>query len=537
MSRPLALLIGLVLIFGGPIAAQAEPQARPEADAPVQVLATRTADGIALRYSLPAPVDGFEFADHDTIRTLWTVTTPGLTLADGTVTGSAPFSTFDLRLVPDAAEVDRIYPGLTRIGDGVVLYGPGLKASKGATVLTFDPVPGQVSLPPTDAIDGYAYFGPEAQVVADPRGDVATGANVDAELAGSLRRTFFDSMDFYGQQLGLPLTFRPALLASVDSPGPSTFRGDVTDTGVISVRFQGDGWRSTGDQLTTFVWHEAFHLWNGHGVHNRDADTAPWLHEGGADYAALVGAVSSGDLTEAQARTRLSQQTNRCRAVLGSADGAAGPLRSGNGPYVCGTLIQWLADLELRHAGTGDVFTLWKTVLSAARDTPTGYGITDFRAALVPDSAVLVLLDGPGTDRWRTIKDRLTALGVTLEDRPGDDDLRAAALFHVAQENCKSGSYGFYNNPGALTLDGADCGVLSGEPIIDTVEGFTPQTEVPAMFAAVQARCAVGDTVHYVTRDGRTLEAVCGTPLPTPSVWTVTDAPSLAVEDPPITPA
>lgn len=267
------------------------------------------------------------------------------------------------------------------------------------------------------------------------------------------------------------------------------FRGDVTDTGVISARFHGDAWRGELPTVIPFIWHETFHLWNGHGVENRDDEEAPWLHEGGADYAAIVGAVSAGAMSEDAGLARLTQGLNGCRRVLGAPDYDAARLRSGNGPYVCGLLIQWMADLEARKSGAGDVFTIWKSLLEAGRVSPSGYGVAEFRALLGPDSAVAALLDSPGAGRWPAVRARLAAMGVALENRPEDADLRGAALFHVAGRNCR-GSYGFYDNPGALTLDGSDCGPLSGEPVIDTVEGHDPQQASRAMFDAVQLRCA-----------------------------------------------
>lgn len=500
-------------------------------DAPTaQAVASRNPDGVTLRYRLPRPVTRVAFSDHDTIRTLWTVATPGLTLADGAITGDKPFDAFELQIRPDAAEVDRIYMGLSLAGEGRVVFGPGLKLEGVPTTLSFELAPGEAALPDARAIDGYAYVGPASDIATDTGGIVVTGANVDPELVRSLRRSLFDSLAFYEARLGAGLPFHPALIGSIDSPGPPTFRGDVTDTGVISVRFRGDTWRQTIEEVAPFVWHETFHLWNGHSVESRDEDTAPWLHEGGADYAALIGAVSTGAMDESDARARITRRLNGCRRNLADRDLDPARLQSGNGPYDCGVLIQWIADLEARKAGNGDVFTLWKALLDAARLSPTGYGVSDFRALIGADSAVAVLLDGPGTTRWATIKTRLTSLGVTLDNRPDDEDLRGAALMHVAARNC-SGPRGFYDTPGALKLDGADCGVLSGEPVIDTVEGYDPQQASRAMFEAVQARCARNLPVRYGARDGRTLEAVCDRPLAVPEVWAIVETPSLAISD------
>lgn len=500
-----------------------------EGPGPVRAVASTTPDGVRIRYRLPAPVTTFTFADRDTIRTLWSVTTPGLVLADGAVSGDQPFDAFELILKPDAAEIGRIYPALTRIGEGDVIYGPGLRSKDGETVLEFDLRAGEASLPSANAIDSFAYLGPSSRVVTDTRGDLVTGETVDADLASSLSHAFFRSMAFYQNQLGSNLPFRPALMVSVDSPATVGFRGDVTNNGMISARFQGDSWRGMADALTSFIWHETFHLWNGGGEFIRDGETAPWLHEGGADHAALVGAVSNGDLTEDQGRAVLSRKLKGCRFSLRDRDLRPDWLRSGNVVYDCGALVQWIADLELRQAGTGDVFTLWKALLAVGRTNPQGYGVADFEAALIPDSAVATLLSYPGATRWAAFRARLSNLGVRIENRPSDKDLRGAALFHVAQRNCESGSYGFYDNPGELKLDGADCGVLSGEPVIDTVEGLDPQTASRAMFDAVQARCAASLPVRYATRDGRTLEAVCDAPLEVPEIWAVVEAPPLAV--------
>ncbi|ADL00250.1 hypothetical protein [Brevundimonas subvibrioides] len=506
------------------------PRANGQAVPTARAVAVREGAGVVVRYHLPAPVRRVAFSQRDTIRELWTVTTPGLTLVDGVVSGEAPFEGFELLIRPDAVEVDRVYMGLTLAGDGRVLFGPALMLEGLGTTLSVDLAAGEAVLPAGGQIDGYAYIGLATDIMADARGAVVAGSNMPAELTDLLRHSFFDSMAFYEGRLGVGLPFRPTLIGSVDSPGPAAFRGDVTDTGVISVRFHGDAWRDEREAVGPFVWHETFHLWNGHSVKNRDSEAAPWLHEGGADYAAIVGAISSGAMGEAGGRLRIMRRVNGCRRLLGSDDLDPTRLQSGNGPYDCGVLIQWLVDLEARKAGTGDVFTVWRTLLAGDRSGPDGYGVKAFRALIGPDSAVSVLLDGPGTTRWATVRSRLADLGVSLENRPGDRDLRGAALRHVAGRNCSS-AYGFYDNPGALQLDGADCGVLSGEPVIDTVEGYDPQTTSRAMFDAVMARCAEGMPVRYATRDGRVLEAICDRPLVEPEVWAIADAPALALGD------
>ena len=495
----------------------------------------RTAPGgVVVTWRLAEPTTRAAFVEPDIIRNLWTVTTPGLTLKDGVVEGEAPFDAFEIQIAPDAAEVDRTYMGLTRVGTGHVLYGPGLELQGMDAVLTMRPMTGEATLPTADAVKGYVYLGPQEAVMRRDGAAVVTSASAPASLANLMRDGFFAAQTFYGARLGRNLPYEPILIVTTDSPGPTEFRGDVTDTGVIATRFHGSSWDApppeVAQKTATFVWHETFHLWNGHGVTTRDGDTAPWLHEGGAEYGALVAAASTGVIDEAQGRASLGERLNGCRRTLGDRDYDPRRLTSGSAIYNCGVVVQWIADLETRQASGGgrDVLDLWKALLDAGR-AGDGYGVADFRALLQPDSAVGVLMDGPGAARWAGMEARLAALGVTLEYRPGPGDYRMAALFHLNNQNCTGGGTGFYRVEQGIKLDTGDkCGPLSGDPVLAAIEDHDPAGDATAMFFAVQARCAAALPVRYRMQDGRMIEAKCEAPLVAPKAWAVTAAPPLA---------
>ncbi|WP_395942638.1 hypothetical protein [Brevundimonas sp.] len=489
-------------------------------------------DGVHVRYSLATPTDRLTFEDAHIIRTLWTVETPGLRLDGDTVVSDQPFSTVEIAIAPDAEEIDRVYMGLVRVGDGWIVHGPALAIQGVETVLTVDLAPDQAALPESGGIAGAVYVGPTKAIIAENDALVVTGATVGEPLSAPMREAFVTARQFYGTRLGLSLPFTPALVITVDSPGPSQFRGDVSETGLISTRFHGD-WsgpqEETAPYVKSFVWHESFHLWNGHGVALDDGSTAPWLHEGGAEYAAVMGAVSTGDMSEAAARASLTQRLNGCRSVLEArALNGRGP-RSGSGVYDCGVLIQWLTDLMLREAGDQTVMDLWREMLTEGRRTGS-YGVAEFRAWPQADAAVALVLEGPGEARWGAIEARLAALGVGLEDRPSDDDYRRAVLWHLNGQNCSGGGTGYYTNPEGIKLDTGDrCGVLSGDPEIAAVEGFDPIAEVKPMFDAVTARCATGGPVRYNVRGGAVIEAKCAAPLDAPKTYFVAAAPAIAL--------
>ncbi|VXC12674.1 hypothetical protein [Brevundimonas sp. G8] len=526
-SNLIGVLAALSLAIG--TAASALSQAQQAAT----IEARTAAGGVAVTWRLAQPTTEVAFLDPAIIRNLWTVTTPGLTLADGVVKSDRPFDTFQILIAPDAAEVDRVYMGLTRVGAGHVLYGPGLELKGMDAELTAQPVAGETTLPQADAIKGYAYIGPEAAVTRRDGGAVVTGASVPASLSKLMGDGFLAAQAFYGARLGRDLPYQPVLIVTTDSPGPTTFRGDVTDTGVISTRFFGTSWDAPAEDvagpLSTFVWHETFHLWNGHGLTLKDGDSAPWLHEGGAEYGALVAAASSGVIDEAQARSSLARRLNGCRATLKDRDYDPRRLQSGSSVYDCGVLIQWIADLEVRRASDGrrDILDLWKTMLDARR-AGDGYGVADFRALLPADSGANILLDAPGADRWTGIEARLTALGVSLVDQPGRGDYRRAALVHLNAQNCTGGGTGFYQVREGIQLDTTDkCGVLSGSPVLASIEDHDPYADAEAMFVAIQTRCVEGLPVRYRFQDGQAVEAVCKAPLAQPKAWVVTAAPAL----------
>ena len=516
----------LAMVCGAASPALAEQAATIEA---------RTASGgVVVTWRLAEPTTRAVFLEANVIRNLWTVTTPGLTLKDGAVEGAEPFDRFEIEIAPDAAEVDRTYMGLTRVGAGYVLYGPGLGLQGMEAVLTARPVAGEATLPTAEAVKGYVYLGPQEAVMRRDGAVVVTSASAPPALTSLLRDGFFAAQRFYGARLGHVLPTEPTLIISTDSPGPSDYRGDVTDMGVISLRFHGDMWASPPSDvavpLGTFVWHESLHLWNGNGMKMKDGETAPWLHEGMAEYGALVAAVSTGTIDQAQAQEALTQRLQGCRDRLSDADYDPQSLRSGPNVYHCGVVVQWIADLETRSASGGarDVFDLWKALLDAGR-AGDGYGVADFRALLSPDSAVAALMDGPGDARWPTVDARLAALGVTLEDRSGPDDYQREALWHVNAENCELGGMGYFTNPEGIKLfTQQTCGPLSGDPLLAAVEDHDPVADPTAMFFAIQARCAARMPVRYKTREGKVIEAACRTPLVEPKAWVVTAAPLLA---------
>ena len=498
------------------------------------VTLTPTPEGVSAHYRLTAPTGRFEFADPGVARSDWSPESEGTELDAAGVTLATPGAGFSILLRPDSTEEGRGYIALTRVGAGYVLYAPALKGAAQAPSLATTAPEGWV-LTPADRADGYVYLGPASAIRRLPSGASAIAAD---DLPPALRDTVFgafdDAVGFFSARFGPPPT-PPILSATIQGAGPMSFRGDVTDTGLISARFSGASWTAPDagafEPVAAFAFHETAHLWNSH--HARPTEGTPWLHEGGAEYMALIGAVTTGRMTEAKARESLSERLTACRRRVGARPSAAERMASGSAVYDCGVVVQWLADMDLRRVSRAplSVFDVWKTLIDRADRTPE-YGPADFLAALGPGAAAGLLFDAPAVSRWTEIEARRTGFGVRWENRPSDQNLVVATLSHLNGQACTAGgSTGFYIREGYVLLanEGA-CGPLTGEIPLKTIEGFDPLTAAPGAFAAAQARCAASEPVRLVRRDNdAVIEVPCGKPLAPPIAYAITEAPTLAL--------
>lgn len=526
----------IMRFIGSIVAAIAVAFALPAARAQAQsVTLTPSPEGLVAVYQLPSPVNRFVFAAPRVVRGDWTAGTPGTALDGESVSADVAFDRFSLLIRPDSTEAGRGYIALVRIGEGYVLYGPAL-TGEGAALALDATLPAGWILTPSEDASGYVYIGPERAVQSLPSGARTIAA---ADLSTPLRDTAFgvfaDATAFYTARFGPPAK-TPVLAVTTQGAGPASFRGDVTDTGVISARFNGNSWAAPDSdalsQVVRFVFHETGHEWNSHSA--RPLESSPWLHEGGAEYMALVGAISTDWITEAEARDSLSGRLTGCRRAAGSRPDAATRMVSGSAVYDCGTVIQWLADMELRRDSHGQrsVLDVWANLIGRFRQGQVEYGPVDFRAALSPDSAVSFFFDGPADERWAMLEQRLSALGVRWENRPSAHDYVVAALFHLNAVNCGAGaSTGFYvRDGGYIEMDNDQtCGALSGPVALGSIEALNPLEQSQAMFEAVQERCADSLPIRITLRSGEAITLACSKPLPTPTAYAVTTVPELGL--------
>jgi hypothetical protein len=524
------------------------PPGHADAAAPGRATATVSpaADGIDAEVKLDRPVTRFDFADTDTVREGdFVLLTPGLALKGNSVTAQSPFRAFRLHIRPAARERDAKYPAYFQVGAGGVLYAPALKGDPAAwrTRLAIRTRLGEISTPSSGKLeDGFVFIGPAALRHEDRDIVVVADPATPAWLVETSRTALAAAVAAYTKALGAPLPRKPLLIVRHRAGGRSFNVGDVTPGGVTSLRFYGDSWLRPDEKaartIRGFVLHEAFHFWNG-GLARHEEQAPTWLHEGGAEYASLLGGLKGGILSQEDVRRRLSEALEHCRFAVRN-QGDKGLARMGfldnRVRYPCGMVLQWAADLQLRRAtgGRRTLLDAWADTIRAARARPSrAYSLADFYAAArIADPAafapVRLLVDEDGPARWTALPAALNALGADVGQVPTTEGRRAALLFHLLRQNCHdlpdNSSFGFYGNADrTIKLDSpAGCGVLAGDPVLKSIEGGDPFALSSETYEAVRRKCAAKATVIFVTADGRTLSASCAEPLgPEPQAYVV----------------
>ena len=532
-----------VLILALP--AWADPAAEPSADqVSLRIIIFPLEGTVRAAYRLGRPTTHFRFAqDIDAIRSkTWIVKTPGLTLQNGIVTADngAPFREFMIAIKPDEAASDRVYPALFKVGpDGLALYTPYLAGDPADYDSFVEPKLSPKLIVEAGAqreigvfgmlgVDRYIYLGPP-DYIHERRATFIVPPDLPSWIGETTEARFDGILKLYESRLGWTLPGQPTvLMAYADTPGQSRYRGDVSAGWIMALRFQGHAWRERGPDdtydIVHLIAHEGFHLWNGMMFNSRDMVRQPWLHEGSAEYAALLSLRILGELDDEAFRADLESRINRCQAELGTQPLSEMGGRLDSAAYDCGVIVQWIADIGMRrHYGESrDFFALWHDLFAGAAGQHNLYSADAFLQAVPAEArpALNLILNQPGAERWQALPRRLKTLGIDLTP-PGevatDDAMRHRALLHLLIQACGSDRHGFVTEPSFLQLDtGPGCGTLAGDPSIASAEGHDLFRDMPGAFAAMAKKCGSGSPVVLGSElSGQSYLVACPKPFPT----------------------
>lgn len=506
----------------------------------IDIQITPEPGGLRAAYSLSRPVEQLAFDQKaPTVRQDTWRPPDDMVLADGVLRrkDGKRFQAFEVRITPDTAPRDRSYPALTRVGEGWQVYGPYFRlVDDKPLVVAHVTRPGGWVVAPAEAkdadriaLDGWTFVGPGGYVAKGPATLIAS-PHVEAALKARIGKAANGAAALYGRRLGVRLETPPTVIVTRVPAFGQGRQGDVSG-GVVSLRFFGpdkDTWESSG-MVAKFVDHEVFHLWNNRLFASRDGENEAWLHEGMAEYAALLAGREQGELTDAEVGRELTDRLNDCVAGLRPKGLASDPPKRGKAVYDCGVMVQWSADLVARSASGGrrDVFDIWRDLFMASRARDLTYDARDFLAragqSASPEDPLRLLMEPDVDNRWDRLTAALNARGARIVGTRSAAVERQNLLFHLEGLVC-TGGFGFYgDNPSALKLDTGDrCGPLNGDPLIDAVAGHDVVADALAARDAAVEICAAKSDVVFTYRGKLVATIACKTPLPPrPLAWTV----------------
>ncbi|MEX2124722.1 MAG: hypothetical protein WD795_12585 [Woeseia sp.] len=324
----------------------------------------------------------------------------------------------------------------------------------------------------------------------------------------------------------------PTIFLSQDRGGVvNEYQGDAGWDSIISLRFQGDAWDTPDEvdsnRVLTFLTHELVHLWIGK-LLRTDTGNGPeraWLHEGAADYIALIELVSQGSLSREYFLSRMGERANACGQIPGTRylmtdrEPAAGSL-----VYDCGVLVQLVYDAVSRAESDNErtIVDLWRDFVK----TSIGDGTHAIRAEQFVDSypnAKRILSGvfyGPEID-MNSIAAELRTLGVDaiLQESTDVGTLVMGIMDPFFRVDCETGSFGFWTNKDHLALDANDsCQSIPPGFVLRYIQGLDVLEQPGNVYRAVEEICAQGGSIRLTgrTSDEPGLTLPCAGPLPPP---------------------
>lgn len=523
-------LIILVLILLLPNWAFAKPTSQ---QAVARITIQAVPEGLRADFVLSKPTNRFEFARADIARDgNFQIITPELQYADGVVTNAKDFRRFTLLVTHTEQNYDGKYAALRPLGEGRVLQAYALHGAKDhwRTQMRFVLPRDHVRTSSQDLSPrGFVYFGPRSYVKDRGSFVLITPPDFPALAEASVTPNFEAAIANYETRLAQKLLAKPIVIVQTMA-GVNGFTGDVSEGYVTYLRFSPVGWEQPDPGLAGyirgFISHEVFHFWNG-GLVSSGGEAA-WLHEGSAEYAAIL--TRHGDsVDQREARnTEIASNLTRCKDGLerqGNPALDSLPFLDYSIRYPCGVVMMWAADLRVRKLsdGTRTFFEVWRDLVARALARATRqYKIADFTELVDPQSvqqidAIRLLREGSGDDRFANLVTALRAEGANIELASSADTRRAAVIIHALRQNCQQvagKSRGFSSNGVIVTLDTHEgCGVLAGSPVIKAIEGVDVAAISAEDYASLQAKCAAGLPLAFKLGDERIVNVPCSAPL------------------------
>lgn len=441
--------------------------------------------------------------------------TQGVLLHNAFYLATAPGHALQWRWVPPARG--------TLIHDGRVFRGPDQALVPAAAVTAARQRPETGEAEEALLAKRHVYLGhaplralPDGVLVHEPLLDAAREQAIVDMLRTSLTRL----RQAYGQG---PQGLVAVLPVTEDRPG---WHGDTDGHRMMRLQLDRDASRAGSLlNLQQFVAHEAAHWWNA-GVFHSDSRRA-WLHEGHAEWVALLLTHQAGLRSAREVQEALAQSIGRCQSIRDDTPAAVLPPGRGAGmdAYECGLALWTLAHLQRAEPGDDPL----RRLADAHRLAPgllTEASVADWADKGATGPIHTLLLDEHQGFRSGFIQAWSAYADLRWARR--SDELSQGQRFQQAGElmatlmkaDCQ-GQIGFWTLQDAFKLDKVStCARLKGGQEVTAIAGVRTLESPLEAWAAVNAACAGKDAPLPLTlRSGEVLNLACpAQPYPTPQV-------------------
>lgn len=502
-----------------------------------------------LAYEFETPVREFRFRYRaGRIRDgSWSVLDAGTVLEDDIVrrVDGELMERVRLEVQVDTDWFDRVFPAMYPVGDAGLVFNtdfltlreidldsilarvvPGIVVAWSNFVSADESAGDQFQELPTDSWH-FVFFGRRELIETFAGGVIVSDAASSSRVLELLRAGIEPAVTWLRSFLRIESVNPVHVIATVEETDEGTrWRGDVSENAEIFLRFIGDGWNRENEELERIMelslYHELVHALMSHGFEVGEGEPE-WLWEGHAEYLALTymgqyAITAEPDWFQEEVRQRSSDCINTLeREGVGISHPSV--LR-GQDPYNCGTLVYWLLDGAPAAQGAGErLRAVWSSVVEGFAETDPEYQVAGLIAATGATDAVEaqqlieLLVEGPDGREWQD-RDRLLAgLGVNVTygyDDAWDAHARVALVDQILRLHCTAPPIGFWTFEDHLRLDtGHRCGPLSGDPLIDRINGLAIFRGMQAVMESVERACSSGESIQlgiFESQDSLTVE-------------------------------
>lgn len=445
---------------------------------------------------------------------------------------------------------DRTYPPFLRFADGTVAVDTDTFASDGKTpslCSRFTPPRGEQVIgnrhaanspwqAPAHLPAAYVAFGtPRVEHIGSLT--LVSDRKVPEWVRARLHTGIPAIAEFYRQRMGpmqLPVVFLYQLAGTHQDSG---YHGDRLP-GSVTLGLIGDAWKipdaDAVHQITRFVAHELFHVWNADRGLEPVSNASNLASEGGADLASMFTTALVEGKGQAAWLDAASTSLDSCLLGLPDSGKLAGHLDLGQLPYYCGVPVMLvLGAMHDPRDPLAGYFRAWKALIGRQRHaTGHQYRWSDL-APTDGDPTVLAALDRAvnGDHAYPvSIRQALEQVGFVLKRRhTPTDDIRVRLnrqLMATLMANDCNGRVSFWSQPEGFLLDQPlpECRTLApGRKVISLLGQPLATNRPDALAAAIRARCKAGGklTVGYADGSAGSSLGCPAKPVSLPALWQI----------------